>query len=80
MVGPVPDGTVARCRDTLLSMAIAKAASLHDEVIYGKVLGGRSLVQVAGIFGLAGTGLVLQQTHADVGHPQLLLARHPERV
>lgn len=80
MVGAVSDGLVPRCRNALLGVSVTEAASLHDQVVDGKVAGGKSFVGGGEVFGLAGTRLALQQSDSDVGHPQLLLALHPERI
>lgn len=45
MVGPVSGGLVLRRRDTLLSVAIAEAASFHYQVIDGKVSRRRSFLR-----------------------------------
>lgn len=74
MVGPVSDRLVPRCRNTLLGVSVTEAASLHYQVIDGKVLGGKSFMCRCEVFGLARTRLMLQQSDSDVGHPQLLLA------
>ena len=80
VVGPVSDGLVPRSRDTLLGVSVTEAASLHYQVVDGKVSGGRVLVCRGEVFGLARTRLTLQQPDSDVGHPQLLLALRPERI
>ncbi|KAF3859343.1 hypothetical protein F7725_021742 [Dissostichus mawsoni] len=68
---------VGRCRE---DCSAHKAASLHDQVIDGKVSGWEVYVGGGEVFGLAGTRLALQQPDPYVGHPQLLLALQPERV
>lgn len=80
MVGPVSDGLVPRCRNTLLGVSVTEAASLHYQVIDGEVLGGKSFVCGGEVFGLAGARLPPQQSDSDVGHPQLLLALRPKRI
>lgn len=80
MVGPVSDGLVPRRRNTLLGVSVTEAASLHDQVVDGKVSGGKVFVCRGEVFGLARTRLALQQPDSDVGHPQLLLALRPERI
>lgn len=80
MVGPVSNGLVSRQRNTLLGMSITEAASLHYQVIYGKVSGRKSFACGGMVFGLAGTWLLLEQPDADVGHPQLLLTFHSEWI
>lgn len=80
VVGPVSDGLVPRSRNTLLGVSVTEAASLHYQVVDGKVSGGRVLVCRVEVFGLARTRLTLQQPDSDVGHPQLLLALRPERI
>lgn len=80
MVGPVSDWLVPRCRNTLLGVSVAEAASLHYQVVDGKVLGGERTVCSGEVFGLARTRLALQQSDSDVGHPQLLLTLRPERI
>lgn len=80
MVGPVSDGLVPRSGNTLLGVSVTEAASLHYQVIDGEVLRRKSFVCGGEVFGLAGTRLPLQQSDSDVGHPQLLLALHPERI
>lgn len=80
MVGPVSDGLVPRRRNTLLGVSVTEAASLHDQVVDGKVSGGKVFVCRGEVFGLARTRLALQQPDSDVGHPQLLLALRPEWI
>lgn len=80
MVGAVSDGLVSRCRSTLLSVSVTGAASLHYQVIHGKVLCWTCCVCEGEVFGLAGTRLVLQQPNPDVGHLQLLLALYSEWI
>lgn len=69
MVGPVSDWLVPRGRNTLFGMSVAEAASLHYHVIDGKVAAGQSSMCRGGVFGLARTRLVFQQSDSDVGHP-----------
>lgn len=69
MVGPVSDGLVPRCRNTLFGMSVTEAASLHYQVIDGKVAVGKSFTCRGEVFGLAWARLVLQQSDSDVGHP-----------
>ncbi len=80
MVGPVSDWLVPRCRNTLLSMSITEAASLHYQIIDGKVSGGKSFMCRDEVFGLARTRLTLQQPDSDVRHPKLLLALRPKWI
>ena len=80
VVRPVSDGLVPRRRNALLGVSVTEAASLHDQVVDGEVPGGKLFVGGGDVFGLTGARLMLQQSDADVGHPQLLLALHPERV
>lgn len=69
MVGPVSDWLVPRGGNTLFGVSVAEAASLHYHVIDGKVAAGERFTRGGGVFGLARTRLVLQQSDSDVGHP-----------
>lgn len=69
VVGPVSDWLVPRGRNALFGVSVAEAASLHDHVIDGKVTAGQRFVCGGGVFGLARTRLVFQQSDSDVGHP-----------
>lgn len=60
MVGPVSDGLVPRCRNTLFGVSVTEAASLHYHVIDRKVVGGKSFMCRSEVFGLARTRLTLQ--------------------
>lgn len=80
MVGPVSDGLVSRRGNTLFGVSVAETAALHYEVIDGKVSGGRGLARRGCVLGLARARLALQQSDADVGHSQLLLALLPKRI
>lgn len=80
MVGPVSDGLVPRRRDALFGMSVTEAASLHDQVIDGKVAGGKGFTCRGVVFGLARARLAVQQSDPDVGHPELLLTLLPEWI
>lgn len=83
VVGPVSNGLVPRGRNTLLSVAVAEAASLHYQVVDGEVLSGKRLLRSGGggdVFDLARARLSLQQPDSDVGDSKLLLALHPKRI
>lgn len=80
MVGPVSDWLVPRGGNTLFGVSVAEAASLHDHVIDGKVTAGQRFMCRGGVFGLARTRLVFQQSDSDVGHPELLLTFLPEGI
>lgn len=80
MVGPVSNGLVSWCRNTLLRVPITEAASLHYQVIDGEVSCRASFVCGSEVFGLTGTRLVLQQPNPDVGHLQLLLTLQSKRI
>lgn len=68
------DGLESSDRDAVVSMAIAEAAALHDEVIDGIVQGWWGLWGWAGRE--AGAALPLQQPHPQVGDLQLRLGFH----
>lgn len=80
VVGAVSHWLVPWSGNTLLGVSVTEAASLHYQVINGKVSSGKCFVYSGWIFGLAGTRLAFQQSDSDVGHPQLLLALYPERI
>lgn len=65
------DGSEAIHRYTLISMAIAEAAALDDEVIDGVV--SEMLRLCVHVVSLTRAGLSLEQLHAEVGDLQLLL-------
>lgn len=67
MVGPISDGLVTQSGDTLLGVAITGAAALHDQVVNGKMSGGKVFACSGEVFGLARARLVLQQADSDVG-------------
>lgn len=74
MVGAVSDGPVSWRGNTLFSVSIAEAASLHYQVIDGKVSRGTGVECGREVFVAAGTSLVPQQPNSDVGDFQLPLA------
>ena len=65
------DGSEAIHRYTLISVAIAEAAALDDEVIDGIVC--EMLRLCVHVVSLTRAGLSLEQLHAEVGDLQLLL-------
>lgn len=72
------DGLESSDRDAVVSMAIAEAAALHDEVVDGIVQGWWGLRGRAGRE--AGAALPLQQPHPQVGDLQLRLGFRAVRV
>lgn len=80
VLSPVSDWPVARRRHTLLGVAIAEAAALHDQVVDGEVAGGQVPVGGTEVLGLTGTRLALQQADPDVGEAELALGLLAKRV
>lgn len=67
MAGPISGGLVTQSRNTLLGVAVTGAAALHDQVINGKMLGGKRFACGGEVFGLTRTRLMAQQANSDVG-------------
>lgn len=69
VAGPLLTVMVAPGRHTVLCVAIAEATAFDDEIVDGIVVCG----QGAGMFGLAGARLALQQPDSQVGDHELIL-------
>lgn len=72
VVGLLLAGLVAPGWCTVVSMSIAKAAAFDNKIIDGIMVRGEE--SSAGMFGLAGTRLALQQTDSQIGDHELLLS------
>lgn len=66
------------CTTLALDAVFTQAAAFQDEVVDGVVAGGER--GGAGLLGLTGTGLALQETHPQVGDHQLVLGSRSERI
>lgn len=69
----VAGGTaVTLCWYAVVGVSVAKTAAFDNKIIDGVVVGGQD--SSSGMFGLAGTPLLLQQTDPQVGDHELVLS------